>query len=90
AAAKPFVPWTVSLGEPGAGNRTGSCSWGEAAAALYCAGPGVAVARLDPANGSLVWSLKATAAGTRTAGDSAPLHAGGLVLVAEPGAGTLR
>ncbi|MFE5771195.1 PQQ-binding-like beta-propeller repeat protein [Streptomyces sp. NPDC056485] len=90
APAKPFVPWTVALGEPGAGNRTGSCSWGEAAAALYCAGPGVAVARLDPANGSVVWSLKATGAGTRTAGDSAPLHAGGLVLVVEPGAGTLR
>ncbi|MFD7085307.1 protein kinase [Streptomyces sp. NPDC059918] len=90
APAKPFVPWTVALGEPGAGNRTGSCSWGDAAAALYCAGPGVAVARLDPANGSVVWSLKATGAGTRTAGDSAPLHAGGLVLVVEPGAGTLR
>ncbi|MFE2554260.1 serine/threonine-protein kinase [Streptomyces sp. NPDC059355] len=91
APGKPFVPWAVALGEAGAGagGRTGSCSWGEPAA-LYCAGPGVAAARLDPADGSVVWSLKAAAPRTRTAADGAPLHAGGLVLVSAPGGGTLQ
>ncbi|MFI1149964.1 MULTISPECIES: serine/threonine-protein kinase [Streptomyces] len=91
APGKPFVPWAVPLGEAGAGagGRTGSCSWGESAA-LYCAGPGVTVARLDPADGSVVWSLKAAAPRARTAADGAPLHAGGLVLVAAPGSGTLQ
>ncbi|WP_053691324.1 PQQ-binding-like beta-propeller repeat protein [Streptomyces sp. WM6372] len=89
APAKPFVPWAVALGEPRAGSRTGACSWGEAAA-LYCAGPGVAAARLSPADGSVVWSVKAAAPATRTAADGAPLHAGGLVLVAAPGSGTLQ
>ncbi|MFK0236334.1 serine/threonine-protein kinase [Streptomyces vinaceus] len=89
APAKPFVPWAAPLGEPGAGNRTASCSWGEAGA-LYCAGPGVAAARLDPANGSVVWSVKAAAAASRKSVDGAPLHAGGMVLVAAPGSGTLR
>ncbi|MGW8783494.1 serine/threonine-protein kinase [Streptomyces sp. NPDC055796] len=89
APAKPFTPWAVALGDPKAGHRTGACSWGEPAA-LYCAGPGVAAARLDPADGSVVWSLKAAAAGTRTAADGAPLQAGGLVLVAAPGSGTLQ
>ncbi|MFF4847870.1 serine/threonine-protein kinase [Streptomyces sp. NPDC001194] len=89
APGKPFAPWAVALGEAGGGGRTGSCSWGEPAA-LYCAGPGVAAARLDPADGSVVWSLKAAAPRTRTAADGAPLHAGGLVLVAAPGSGTLQ
>ncbi|MFK0046692.1 serine/threonine-protein kinase [Streptomyces sp. NPDC090741] len=91
APAKPFVPWAVALGEPRAGNRTGACSWGEGeAAALYCAGPGVAAARLNPADGSVVWSVKAAAPATRTAADGAPMHGGGLVLVAAPGGGTLQ
>ncbi|MER7464158.1 PQQ-binding-like beta-propeller repeat protein [Streptomyces sp. NPDC097981] len=86
-APKPRAPWAVRLGEPGAGNRTASCSW---QAALYCTGPGLAVARLDPANGSVQWSVKATAPAARTAVDSAPLHAGGLVLAVAPGSGTLQ
>ncbi|KOY56865.1 protein kinase domain-containing protein [Streptomyces sp. XY332] len=89
--SKHFVPWAVALGAPGAGNRTGagSCSW---EAALYCAGPGVTAARLDPADGTVLWSVKAAAqaTGTATATDSAPLHAGGLVLAVAPGSGTLQ
>ncbi|MFI6147346.1 serine/threonine-protein kinase [Streptomyces sp. NPDC051109] len=89
APAKPFVPWAVALGEPRTGSRTGACSPGEAAA-LYCAGPGVAAARLDPADGTVVWSVKAAGPAARTAADGAPLHAGGLVLAAAPGSGTLQ
>ncbi|WP_328620640.1 serine/threonine-protein kinase [Streptomyces sp. NBC_00354] len=88
--SKPFVPWAVALGAPGAGNRTGpgSCSW---EAALYCAGPGLTAARLDPADGSVMWSVKAAAApAAGTATDSAPLHAGGLVLAVAPGSGILQ
>ncbi|MFE6841654.1 serine/threonine-protein kinase [Streptomyces sp. NPDC057686] len=87
--SKPFAPWSVALGAPGAGGRTGtsSCSWD---AALYCAGPGLTAARLDPADGSVLWSVKAAARGSGTVADSAPLHAGGLVLVATPGSGTLQ
>ncbi|MFF3862238.1 serine/threonine-protein kinase [Streptomyces sp. NPDC002209] len=89
APSKPFVPWSVALGAPGAGGRTGtgSCSWD---AALYCAGPGLTAARLDPADGSVLWSVKAAAPGSGTAADGAPLHAGGLVLVVAPGSGTLQ
>ncbi|MCX5146241.1 serine/threonine-protein kinase [Streptomyces sp. NBC_00320] len=91
APAKPFVPWAVALGAPGAGNRngsgSGSCSW---EAALYCAGPGLTAARLDPADGSVLWSVKAAAPATGTATESAPLHAGGLVLAVAPGSGTLQ
>ncbi|MFJ9769582.1 serine/threonine-protein kinase, partial [Streptomyces erythrochromogenes] len=90
APAKTFAPWSVPLGKPGTGSRIGACSW--QAEALYCAGPGLAAARLDPADGSTVWSLEAPAAspskGTPTAG--APLHAGGRVLVVAPGSETLQ
>ncbi|MEV6727887.1 MULTISPECIES: serine/threonine-protein kinase [unclassified Streptomyces] len=88
--SKPVVPWAVALGAPGAGHRTGpgSCSW---EAALYCAGPGLTAARLDPADGSVMWSVKAAAApAAGTAPDSAPLHAAGLVLAVAPGSGTLQ
>lgn len=60
APAKTFAPWSVPLGKPGTGSRIGACSW--QAEALYCAGPGLAAARLDPADGSTVWSLEAPAA----------------------------
>ncbi|KJY16355.1 MULTISPECIES: serine/threonine-protein kinase [Streptomyces] len=90
APAKAFTPWSVPLGKPGTGSRIGACSW--QAEALYCAGPGLAAARLDPADGSAVWRLEAPAPapakGTTTAG--APLHAGGRVLVVVPGSETLQ
>ncbi|MER8098179.1 serine/threonine-protein kinase [Streptomyces goshikiensis] len=81
AAPKPFAPWTASLGD-----RASTCSWG--AAALYCSGPGTAVARLDPANGSLLWSARTTTPGTLQTG--APLHGGGLVLTVTEGGRLLR
>ncbi|MER6320285.1 serine/threonine-protein kinase [Streptomyces sp. NPDC001581] len=85
---KTFAPWTVPLGTPGTGSRIGACSW--QAAALYCAGPGLAATRLDPADGSAVWAVEATAPAKGTMAVSAPLHAGGQVLVVVPGSETLR
>ncbi|MDX6763289.1 PQQ-binding-like beta-propeller repeat protein, partial [Streptomyces sp. F8] len=90
APAKTFAPWSVPLGKAGTGSRIGACSW--QAEALYCAGPGLTAARLDPADGSTVWSVEAAAGspakGTPTPG--APLHAGGRVLVVAPGSETLQ
>ncbi|MFJ7775567.1 serine/threonine-protein kinase [Streptomyces yangpuensis] len=90
APTKAFAPWSVTLGKPGTGNRIGACSW--QAEALYCAGPGIAAARLDPADGSTVWTVEAPASapakGSTPVG--APLHAGGRVLVVAPGSETLR
>ncbi|MFD9271108.1 PQQ-binding-like beta-propeller repeat protein [Streptomyces goshikiensis] len=80
SAPKPFAPWTASLGD-----RASTCSWD--AAALYCSGPGTAVARLDPANGSLLWSARTTPGTLQT---GAPLHGGGLVLTVTEGGRLLR
>ncbi|MFF4457800.1 serine/threonine-protein kinase [Streptomyces goshikiensis] len=83
AAPKQFAPWAVLLGD-----RTAVCSW--QAAALYCSGPGLAAARLDPADGSVVWSERAAAPNPQSATDGEPLHAGGLVLTVAPGSGLLQ
>ncbi|WP_326588701.1 serine/threonine-protein kinase [Streptomyces sp. NBC_01294] len=88
APQKSFAPWAVPLGKPGTGSRIGACSW--QSAALYCAGPGLAAARLDPMDGSTVWAVEATAPTARTTTDSAPAHAGGQVLVVVPGSETLQ
>ncbi|MFD5415044.1 serine/threonine-protein kinase [Streptomyces nojiriensis] len=85
---KAFVPWAVPLGKPATGSRTAACSW--QAAALYCAGPGLAAARLDPADGSTVWALEATGPAKGPTAVSAPQHAGGQVLVVVPGSETLQ
>ncbi|MFG2991153.1 serine/threonine-protein kinase [Streptomyces sp. NPDC048257] len=88
AAQKGFAPWAVPLGKPATGSRIGACSW--QAAALYCAGPGLAAARLDPADGSTVWAQEGTGPAKGPAAVSAPLHAGGQVLVVVPGSETLQ
>ncbi|WP_405942084.1 serine/threonine-protein kinase [Streptomyces sp. NBC_00207] len=88
APQKSFVPWAVPLGKPGTGSRIGACSW--QSAALYCAGPGLAAARLDPADGTTVWAVEATTQAPRTAALGAPVHAGGQVLVVAPGSETLQ
>ncbi|WP_328300149.1 serine/threonine-protein kinase [Streptomyces sp. NBC_00435] len=81
--APAFAPWSVRLGE-----RSQACSW--QAPALYCSGPGPAVARLGPTDGAAVWKLRETGPDARPATGSAPLHAGGLVLVTAPGSGLLQ
>ncbi|MGZ9932553.1 serine/threonine-protein kinase [Streptomyces sp. NC-S4] len=88
APQKRFAPWAVPLGGPGTGSRIGACSW--QSAALYCAGPGLVAARLDPADGSTVWAVEATAQAPRTTALGAPVHAGGRVLVVAPGSETLQ
>ncbi|MGW7191196.1 outer membrane protein assembly factor BamB family protein, partial [Streptomyces sp. NPDC054838] len=85
--AKRFAPWSVPLGGPGAGKRTGACSWGTSA--LYCSGQGLAAARLDPATGAPGWTVPAQAA-PGPAPARAPLYAGGLVLVAGAGSDVLQ
>lgn len=76
-------PWSVRLGDRGA-----ACSW--RAPALYCSGPESATVRLDPADGSTLWSVRATAPDSRPASDSAPLHGDGVVLAVAPGSELLR
>lgn len=78
-----FTPWVTPL----AGNAA-SCS--AAGGALYCTGKGLAAARLDAADGSLGWTVPAAAPAPGPAADSAPLHAGGLVLTVAPPGDLLR
>ncbi|MEU3774637.1 protein kinase [Streptomyces sp. NPDC032472] len=90
-AAKPFAPWSRVLGRPAggaagsAGTAPSACSWAEGA--LYCAGYGLGAARLDPADGSVVWSVQASPGTVETA---APLHDAGLVLTTSAAGRTLQ
>ncbi|WP_371654024.1 MULTISPECIES: protein kinase domain-containing protein [unclassified Streptomyces] len=87
--AAAFTPWAVPLAGGGGGNRMPACSLAGAGGALYCAAPGVTAARLDPANGRVLWSVKAKGATGRVADDGQPRVSGGLVLVAPAGSGHL-
>ncbi|MEV6165250.1 PQQ-binding-like beta-propeller repeat protein [Streptomyces sp. NPDC052052] len=91
-----FTPWRTPL--PGA-DGTGSAAGGATpvctsaggsgakdsgpASALYCAATGIGAARLDPADGRVLWSRRASAGDTSSVG--AVSASGGLVLTAEPG-----
>ncbi|MFF5706850.1 PQQ-binding-like beta-propeller repeat protein [Streptomyces sp. NPDC012794] len=86
ASGKPgkgFSPWSTAPGTPAV-----SCS--AATGGLYCSGRGVAATRLDPADGSTAWTVRANAPGQGLTSASAPLHAGGLVLVTAPGSERLQ
>ncbi|MFJ4781669.1 serine/threonine-protein kinase [Streptomyces sp. NPDC088762] len=83
ATGKRFAPWTVPLA-----GHSASCS--AEAAALYCAGRGLAAARLDPADGSVRWSVPASVPAPGTATDSVPLPVGGVVLAVAPGSELLQ
>ncbi|WP_415957644.1 protein kinase domain-containing protein [Streptomyces sp. 021-4] len=78
AAGTAFSPWTTSLRT--SGRATPVCSSAGAGAALYCAVAGTGTARIDPADGRVVWSDRNTA--LREA--SAPIVSGGVVLSAGP------
>lgn len=80
---KPLRPWSVGLGDRGA-----ACSWQDAA--LYCAGPGSRVARLNPADGSALWTVPATTPSAPTVNDDAPLFGGGLVFAVAQGSELLQ
>ncbi|MEU2455561.1 serine/threonine-protein kinase [Streptomyces sp. NPDC012765] len=88
SGAGAVTPWAVPVGARGQGNPFPACSW--SAGALYCSGPGLAAARLDPGNGSVLWSVPGTAPESRMTPNPAPLHAAGLVLAVDDGGKTLR
>ncbi|WP_345982430.1 serine/threonine-protein kinase [Streptomyces sp. DSS69] len=73
-----FSPWRTTLRT--SGSATPVCASAGAGAALYCAVAGTGTARIDPANGRVVWSDRNTA--LRDA--SAPIVSGGVVLSAGP------
>ncbi|MCY0952656.1 protein kinase domain-containing protein [Streptomyces sp. H27-S2] len=85
AAGKPFSPWAVSLG-----GHAASCSAEASGGGLYCSGRGLAAARLDPADGSVLWSVRTGAPAPGAVTDSTPLHAGGVVLAVAPGSELLQ
>ncbi|MEV7526687.1 serine/threonine-protein kinase [Streptomyces sp. NPDC091371] len=78
--SRPVSPWATPLEGQGAGNRVVACSW--AGGALYCSTPSRAAARLNPADGSAAWSVRAEAPGTDS---RPPLYAGGLVITVTAG-----
>ncbi|MEV6652603.1 serine/threonine-protein kinase [Streptomyces sp. NPDC051219] len=83
--ATAFRPWETPF-LAGAESATGFCSYLEAA--LYCAGPGIKAARLDPADGAIGWSLRAANAGPGAEPNAeeamAPTLSGGLLHVLDP------
>ncbi|WP_260613972.1 PQQ-binding-like beta-propeller repeat protein [Streptomyces sp. WAC07061] len=86
APARPepaFTPWSVSPGTPPM-----SCS--AAADGLFCSGPGLAGARLDPADGSTTWAVRADAPVRGVAGSTAPSYSAGAVLAMAPGSQLLQ
>ncbi|WP_326681293.1 serine/threonine-protein kinase [Streptomyces sp. NBC_01237] len=87
-AAAAFAPWRTPLRTTGSDTpvcSSGGSSAAGAAAGVYCAVAGAGIARLDPADGRVLWSDRK---GARE-GASPPVVAGGLVHSADPG-GTLR
>lgn len=96
AGALDRQPWRINLGTAvkapdvgGPGNnpgdtavRTPFCSFGEGA--LYCAERGVKAARIDPADGDVVWSLPAAPPGPDDGIPRAPSLSGGLVQTVSP------
>ncbi|MFD8108575.1 protein kinase domain-containing protein [Streptomyces microflavus] len=73
-----FSPWSTALRTTG--RATPVCSSAGAGAALYCAVAGTGTARIDPADGRVLWSDRNTS--LRNA--SAPIVSGGVVLSAGP------
>ncbi|MFC9625551.1 serine/threonine-protein kinase [Streptomyces sp. NPDC056930] len=92
-SAAAFAPWRTPL--PTSGSTTPVCSSAGGAdeeasgpsAALYCAADGIGAARLDPADGRVLWSRHGPAGDTPSVGVVSV--SGGLVHTAVPG-GKLR
>ncbi|MCC3771908.1 PQQ-binding-like beta-propeller repeat protein, partial [Streptomyces sp. UNOC14_S4] len=85
ATGADWEPWEVSVPADAAGDgkvRAGFCTYGEQA--LYCSAPGVEAARVDPANGNVVWRIptdNSQPAETEPGTPPAPVISGGLVHV---------
>ncbi|MGW1077708.1 serine/threonine-protein kinase [Streptomyces sp. NPDC002537] len=88
ATSADWEPWETSVPVDAAGDgrvRAGFCTYGEEA--LYCSAPGVQAARIDPANGNVVWRIAtdtARPAATEPGAPPAPVVSGGLVHVITP------
>ncbi|MFS8198922.1 protein kinase domain-containing protein (plasmid) [Streptomyces sp. CWNU-52B] len=63
AGPEDFRPWSTSLdGAAAAGARDTPPVCTSGGGALYCSAPGIRAARLDPANGRVMWSYKSEGA----------------------------
>ncbi|MFJ4922229.1 PQQ-binding-like beta-propeller repeat protein [Streptomyces sp. NPDC088725] len=100
-AVREFRPWLTTLGGGTGEKRTPVCTVGDSGsgsgtgAAVYCAAPGIAAARLDPVDGHVDWSVRKAKttnaeAGDLVGGEVAPVLSGGLLQVVSPGAGRLE
>lgn len=87
-AQKEFDGWSVRLRGGTAENRTPVCA--DAASGLYCTAPGIKAARLDPADGKILWSKTSGDSGAQTDEGLAPVVAGGLLQVVAPGGSRLE
>ncbi|MFJ5102792.1 PQQ-binding-like beta-propeller repeat protein [Streptomyces sp. NPDC088554] len=88
-AVRGFVPWQTTLG----GDGMPVCSAGSGGAGVsgvYCAGPGVRAARLDPVTGRVGWRIGAGRTEAGTDGGAPPVLSGGLLHVVAPGGGRLE
>ncbi|MEV7546867.1 serine/threonine-protein kinase [Streptomyces sp. NPDC089915] len=86
ASARPdtaFTPWSASPGAPPV-----SCS--AAAGGLFCSGPGLAGARLGPADGSTAWTVRANVPPFGVSSSTAPSYSAGSVVVLAPGSQLLQ
>ncbi|MFF3289000.1 PQQ-binding-like beta-propeller repeat protein [Streptomyces sp. NPDC003023] len=83
-----FRPWSITLRDDAADAAPVCSADGDA---LYCAGPGTKATRLDPADGSRVWSAADNKSPRNAAGQSdeslVPRPAAGLLHVVTPGGG---
>ncbi|MFI9016303.1 PQQ-binding-like beta-propeller repeat protein [Streptomyces griseus] len=73
------APWRTALRT--SGTATPACSTAGSGGALYCAAAGGGTARIDPADGRVLWSARSSASGTAA---HAPVVSGGVVLSAGP------
>ncbi|RPK63041.1 Serine/threonine-protein kinase AfsK [Streptomyces sp. ADI96-02] len=73
-----FPPWSTGL--RGSGGGTPVCASAGAGSALYCAAAGTGTARIDPADGRVLWTDRNTSSGTA----AAPVVSGTVVLGAGP------
>ncbi|MGW7365583.1 protein kinase domain-containing protein [Streptomyces sp. NPDC054841] len=78
-AAKEFTPWETSLRASGDSASAAAPACGFADGSLYCSVRGVGAARLDPADGRVIWSVTAPVEKTTEGDASVPAVSGGLV-----------
>ncbi|MFJ8000291.1 protein kinase [Streptomyces sp. NPDC096310] len=79
--SRAFRPWHTTLAGGAGSHRAPVCA--ADATAVYCAGPGVTAARLDPVDGRTEWSVKAARGERAAVSDegAAPVLSGGLLHV---------